>query len=256
MANTDRAWETWGEHDPYFAVVSLPQFRRERLDDNRPAFFESGFDYIAGRLATVERLYGPQSRQAALDFGCGVGRLLIPLARRFEAVTGVDVADAMLRECRTNLEAAGIANVTLAKSDDRLSGLSGQFDFVHSYLVLQHIPVARGMALIDRLLALTSEDGVASIHLTLDRGDSPWQAGLYWARRHLPGFQGAVNLARGRRFAEPLIQMNQYGLSAVLRLILGNGFGPVTVELEYHGRILSAHLIARKQRLGGQPSRD
>jgi 2-polyprenyl-3-methyl-5-hydroxy-6-metoxy-1,4-benzoquinol methylase len=31
-----------------------------------------------------------------LDFGCGVGRVTLPLARRVDAVVAIDIADSML----------------------------------------------------------------------------------------------------------------------------------------------------------------
>ena len=101
-----------------------------------------------------------------LDFGCGVGRLVLPLSRLCEEVVGVDVAEAMLSEAAANCRQAGATNVRLIRGDDRLSGVTGPFDFIHSFIVFQHVPVQRGLVLLERLLDLLAPDGVGALHFT------------------------------------------------------------------------------------------
>ena len=43
-----------------------------------------------------------------------------------------------------NAERLDVANAEFALADDRLSKAPGEFDFVTSYIVLQHVPVRRG----------------------------------------------------------------------------------------------------------------
>jgi hypothetical protein len=248
MPNTDAAWERWGEADPYYGVLASPQFRRPQLSDHLSEFFASGEEYVAERLAKAERLYGFSRRRTAFEFGSGVGRLLIPLARKFQVAIGVDVSEAMIRECRSNLARNNLTNVTLLKSDDHLSAVSESFDFVISYIVLQHIQVRRGETLINRLLELTAIGGVVSLQIAVDRGDTALQAAVYWARRRIPALHGVVNKLRGQRFSDPLMEMNEYRLSRILRLLQNHGFDEVSVDLEQHGRVLSACLMARKSR--------
>jgi hypothetical protein len=41
--NTDSAWRRWGEIDPYFGVVSFPQFHRSELNEKSlKQFFLTG----------------------------------------------------------------------------------------------------------------------------------------------------------------------------------------------------------------------
>ncbi len=79
----------------------------------------------------------------ALDFGCGVGRLVIPLSKIAESVTGVDVSESMLNEAISNCDNQNVNNANFIKADDNLSMLSGKYDFIHSYIVFQHIPTKR-----------------------------------------------------------------------------------------------------------------
>ncbi len=246
MTSTDTAWRRWGETDPYFGVLSLPEFRTENLDKNLPAFFKSGHDYVSARLSKVVKLYGNIDTRRALDFGCGVGRLVIPLAEAFQEVVGLDISPAMLAEARANANRAGRSNVTLEQSDETLSAVNGPFDFVHSYIVLQHIPTKRGEQYISRLLGLVAPGGVASIQITIDRGDGPIGALRYWAQRYLPGIQIATNAIKGRKLLEPLVEMNEYSLPRVLTLFEAQGFGEASVDVERQGRVLSVNLMAQR----------
>ncbi|MDO9156079.1 MAG: class I SAM-dependent methyltransferase, partial [Sediminibacterium sp.] len=101
----------------------------------------------------------------ALDFGCGTGRLLLPLAKICKKVVGVDISEGMLEEAKTNL--ASFSNVQLYKSDDQLSKIKNeQFDLVNTYIVLQHIPKKRVLVIFNQLVELVSKNGVGVIHLT------------------------------------------------------------------------------------------
>jgi len=71
--------------------------------DDYLAFFESGRGHVEAVLASCKRYFGEgfQPRRL-LDFGCGVGRVLLPFAELCEAVVGVDISESMLAEARRN----------------------------------------------------------------------------------------------------------------------------------------------------------
>jgi ubiquinone/menaquinone biosynthesis C-methylase UbiE len=79
-------------------------------------------------------------RTAALDFGCGVGRLTAALADHFGTVTGLDIAEPMLARARDLL--ADSRRCTFVRNDrpDLRLFPDGSFDLVYSSLVLQHMP--------------------------------------------------------------------------------------------------------------------
>ncbi|HEU4699994.1 MAG TPA: class I SAM-dependent methyltransferase [Gemmatimonadales bacterium] len=243
---SDQAWERIGRADPYFGVLSSPQFHQERFDDAaREAFFASGSAHIADVLQTVrlhlDRSFKPRR---ALDFGCGVGRLLMPLCRECDEVVGLDVSPSMLEMARRNLEASGCHNVRLVQSDDGLAEVEGTFDLIHSYIVFQHIPVARGEALTDALLRRLSPGGVAVLHYPYDRTASKTRKAVNWARRTIPGANALVNVVQGRNPSSPLYQMNTYDLHRLYRLLEKHELRGVFTRLlrngEYHGVVLHA----------------
>jgi cyclopropane fatty-acyl-phospholipid synthase-like methyltransferase len=107
--------------------------------------------------------------RTVLDFGCGVGRLLVPFAMVAEDVVGLDVSVSMLREARKNCNKRGLRNVHLKPSDDELSTLAGTFDLIHSCIVFQHIPMERGRAILSKLLRHVHPGGMGAIQLTYSK---------------------------------------------------------------------------------------
>jgi cyclopropane fatty-acyl-phospholipid synthase-like methyltransferase len=74
-----------------------------------------------------------------LEIGCGVGRLVKPLARRVARVVGVDLSEEMVRRAREYC--AGLPKVELHRTDGSLDFLAGgSFDLVFSHIVFQHVP--------------------------------------------------------------------------------------------------------------------
>lgn len=68
-----------------------------------------------------------------LELGCGTGRILIPIARAGVSITGLDVSDSMLEQCRTKLlnEPRDVqARVTLVQGDMTTFDLRKQFALV------------------------------------------------------------------------------------------------------------------------------
>jgi SAM-dependent methyltransferase len=236
---TDKNWEFYGRTDPYYGVLTVQEYSRENLDiDALNKFFELGQQHIERVFGIVRANFSPSFRpKRALDFGCGVGRLVIPLAATCETVVGVDVSTSMLNEAQANCAQRGIANVDFVQSDDDLSRLTGQFDFIHSYIVFQHIPCARGERILQRLLNLLEEDGVGALHFTyLRRFHTNDVAGRFidWARRSVGVFNGIVNLIRKRPFFYPRMEMNEYDLGRLLNVLQANGCHNLIVRYSKH----------------------
>lgn len=237
-------WEKWGKSDPYFGVIAQPHLRSDRLDDSgRAGFFEAGAMEVAETLAELRSVAGVASGSGrALDFGCGVGRLTIPLARHFREVVGVDVSAAMLREARANCERAGIANARFCLSTPTLDDVEGEFDFVHSFIVFQHIPPRIGYAMVETLLDRLRPGGCGMLHFTYGRRGSALRSWAHRVRRSSRLVHRAMNLAQGRPAAAPLMAMFEYDLGRLFGMLEARGFDRVGVRLTNHGGWLGAML--------------
>jgi SAM-dependent methyltransferase len=243
---SDDDWERFGHRCPYFGVYSDDRYREGRIEGkDLEDFFRSGEEWVSTVFETVERHFlRPFRPEASLDFGCGVGRIVIPLSARSGEVYGVDVSRSMLEEARKNLLARSIGNVRLVESDDGLMRLEGRkFDFVHSVIVFQHIPVQRGMRIFEKLLDHLKPGGVGVVHFTYHRQASLWRKAGNRLRAKVPFVHGLLNLVSGRSIGEPMAQMNLYSLQRLFGILSGNGVdgfhARMTDHSGYHGIVLS-----------------
>src|SRR3569623_3209784 len=86
--DTDADWRALGKDQPYWGVLSHPQYRTENLTpDTIEEFYASGPWHIAQVAESLRRLTGRGPSGRALDFGCGVGRLSEAMTAPADAVT-------------------------------------------------------------------------------------------------------------------------------------------------------------------------
>jgi SAM-dependent methyltransferase len=284
--STDQEWVRWGQQDPYFAVITNEKFRSAALTDvARKEFFESGQRHARYVLDSCRRFVDPAFKpKRVLDFGCGVGRVVLPFAQAAESVVGVDVSPAMLDEARRNCHEGGLKNVELVLSDDTLSAVNGEFDLVHSSIVLQHIDVVRGRKFFARLVSLLSEGGIGAIQVTYAKAYHPDSFGQPPRLAAPPAVQQASarlqqvsilgnakaalrGLVRGKRGApspaaqpteaaypapvtsprgDPEMQMNPYNLTELAFILQTSGVTQFHACFTDHGGELGVFLFFRK----------
>ena len=179
----DRDWDALAETEPLFAVLTDELYLTSRLTpENEAGFWRSGETYVESIADLFQAHFGCALEPArALDFGCGVGRLLVPIARRSQAAVGVDIASAMRSLAQSACERAGLSNVSLAAS----LPANESFDFVNALLVFQHIPVRQGLGLLDDILgALRAGDVQRVGALTTKNFNEPIQTIIPWASNY------------------------------------------------------------------------
>ncbi len=91
-------WDDLASLDPYWSVLTEPGKRFGGWD--RDEFLRSGQTEIEGLMVAARELGLPQAHEAALDFGCGLGRLTRALARHFGQAWGVDISARMVEQAR------------------------------------------------------------------------------------------------------------------------------------------------------------
>jgi len=241
--STDKDWEKFGRDDPYFGVLTDEKYLSSNLNEaSRDEFFRSGEAYIEYILTVIRERVDPGYAVArALDFGCGVGRLVIPLASRAREVTGVDVSEAMLAEARKNCDARSLGNVALVTSDDGLSRVPGTYNLIHSFIVFQHIPVARGERIFSRMVDLLEDGGVGVMHFTYAK-DYEVKGLVPWIKNYIPLASNVINWIKGRGFFYYGMQMNAYDMNPLLLILQKAGvvefFTEFTHSIDEFGVIL------------------
>lgn len=257
--STDDAWRAWGEREPYFGVITNPKFRRKQLtDEARDEFFASGEWHVNHVFDVCRQLTGGSfAPRHALDFGCGVGRVALPLADRVERVVGLDIAPAMLLEAQRNAKARGCSNVDWRVSDDTLASVSEQFDLVHTCITLQHVEPERGTRLFRRLLECIADGGVGAIQVTYAKsqyaetyGRPPPPPALAAAaptpRTVTGGFRSLLSRAEPvpePAQADPEMQMNSYDLNPLFYLMQRAGVTQFNTRFTDHGGELGVFLF-------------
>jgi SAM-dependent methyltransferase len=230
-------WEKLGSIDPYFAVLNHDDYKGTSLsDDARAQFFESGEAFIAAVMADVRaHLDSNFASSRGLDFGCGVGRLTIPLARLCREIVGVDISASMLAEARANASRLGISNMTLRQSVLDASEPNERFDFVHSHIVFQHIAPKRGEAILRTMLEHLEPGGVGVLHFTYHRRATAARRVVHWARKTLPLANSLVNLMQRRPVTYPLMPMNEYDMNRILLMLQEAGSERSFLRFTDHG---------------------
>src|ERR1035441_243328 len=110
-----------------------------RREQEEAEFFATAAPVIKGLEMDLARFAG---RDAALEIGCGPGRLMRPLSRHFKEIHGVDVSDAMIELARERLRDTPNAFPHHSSGSDLKLFPDEKFDYVYSYAVFQHIPSA------------------------------------------------------------------------------------------------------------------
>src|ERR1700690_2471344 len=87
-------WNRRAAEDANYYVA----FGRRRQSEEE--FFSTAAGTVQQLLPELRRFTG---RDAALEIGCGPGRLMRPLSRYFKEIHGVDVSDDMIRLARERL---------------------------------------------------------------------------------------------------------------------------------------------------------
>lgn len=238
---TDSAWEEWGRRDPYFGVITDPRYRRTSMaPSDLQEFFDGGQGHADYVLHIIRRHIDPTfAPKAILDFGCGVGRLLIPFASLAQDVVGLDVSPAMLLEARRNCDQRGLHSVRLVASDDELTALTGTFDLIHSYIVFQHIPIQRGREIFGRLLRHLRPFGVGAMQLTFSKARFADNFGA-------PPFDPVISANKLRTNppgADPEMQMNPYNLNEIFFLMQTFKVQSFHVDFTDHGGELGVFLF-------------
>jgi trans-aconitate methyltransferase len=246
MVDSDKHWARLGRTDPYLSTVkTLDPYKLDpTLGRDIDAYFESGERYLSDLFEAIRLHIAPDFKpRLAVDFGCSVGRVAIPLARRCQSVIGLDVSTDALAEAQRNATRRGTTNARWLPSDDDLSRVTDPVDLFHSYNVLQHMPVARGLYVVRQALARLAPGGVMAVHVPYNDRASQLRRAINWTQANVPGIHWLANLARHRPLRYPHMLMNPYSLTDLLSLMRDRGCGDAYCKFIDQGRYPGAILI-------------
>jgi SAM-dependent methyltransferase len=136
-----RAWESLGNERLFHSVLTEDRYLPLQFDDSAAEFWQSGqveardlAAYLAGLgLAQLED-------SVVLEFGCGVGRVAIPLATIARKVVAFDISDRHLEFASKRAASLGCDNLRFVAIGDGVPADFEPCDVFYSRLVLQHNP--------------------------------------------------------------------------------------------------------------------
>ena len=238
-------WEKFGEKDPYYWVTTDAKYKDAKFKKNiQKKFFDNADQYLESVFKVIRRHLDSTFRpECALDFGCGVGRVTIPLARQCRYVLGVDIAESMIKEAKKNQEQYLLNNVEFSTRTNDLLPYKESFDFIHSIYVFQHIRTKHGVPTFIQLVNALKENGIGMVHfITLQSNKSIKKRIISWLCTHFQMVNGINNIRKGKSFFTPIYEMNNYPLDKLFEILRKKGCSHLyirhTKEGPYHGVML------------------
>ncbi len=130
-------WDSLAARDAFWAILTDGCKAGGKWDVAEfMATGDTEVETVMDHLARIDCI--PDVDGAALDFGCGVGRLTQPLAQYFASCVGVDISEQMIQKAESLNRYAHCRYMTI--SDTRLPFADASFLFIYSNIVLQHMP--------------------------------------------------------------------------------------------------------------------
>jgi SAM-dependent methyltransferase len=123
--------------------------------------------------------FGDPASKTCVEFGCGLGRVTIPLSRGFGTVHGYDISARHLALARQRGEAVGCGNIRLHYCGDGKLAPLADCDFFYSRLVFQHNPPPVMRELVRLALASLRPSGIAIFELPVYLSGYRFSIGTY-----------------------------------------------------------------------------
>jgi SAM-dependent methyltransferase len=161
-AHVQATWTRLGNEAPHWSVLSGDQFRPDKISQTEGMFYNSGIQDLNWTIGILAR-HGivPSKLPVCFEFGCGLGRVTLPLATTFKKVIACDISTSHLDVAIRRAKTGKIQNVSFVHADTNDFGMMESFDLWFSRIVLQHNPPPIMHAILKRAFSLLNKNGVA-----------------------------------------------------------------------------------------------
>ncbi len=180
LEHVKAVFEKYGKDDPMYAVLTDHARRGGRWDADE--FFAHGRREIEGVIAWLDERALVAQRDAALDFGCGVGRLTQALAGHFAHVTGVDISSTMVASADAHNAHGDRVKYVVNDVPDLAQFPAQSFDFVYSNITLQHVPPEPALLYIGEFVRIVRDGGLALFQVRIGKRRRVGSLSAWWYR--------------------------------------------------------------------------
>ena len=169
--HVERVWHELGDAEPYWSVITRPEFKSDAIATNVEEFRESGLADANRFRAFASRANIDLSKfECCLELGCGVGRVTRWLIEAFSRVIAVDISLSHLAILEKELPVPSITQVHLTDPNSIRS--LPEFDAFFSLIVLQHNPPPVMALLLKNILIKLRTGGIGYFQLpSYKKGD-------------------------------------------------------------------------------------
>lgn len=160
-----KKWDKFAEIDPLWSILSWNDKRNNQWESDD--FFHTGKIEINELIKEIKSLDLKLNYIKAVDFGCGVGRLTLPLAKYFNTVFGVDVSSKMIN-LANRYKNTNKSHYILNQENNLKIFNDNSIDFVYSNITLQHMKPKYTKKYIKEFIRITKPDGLIVFQLASD----------------------------------------------------------------------------------------
>lgn len=232
MRNTNSDWEKLAAENPYWAVLTEDEFKGPATKETLASFFQRGERDVDGIINMVSGVFPEFSPpfDTVIDIGCGVGRLLLPMARKAQKAYGIDISQTMRQLANKYATKAGLSNVECVATAEELISREVKADWVSSFIVFQHIEPRNGYFIINDVLQCVKPGGFVSLHIPLFKTNDQCKyfndRVMYFRNDYY--YNETVFVDRDT-YTHPDIQMYDYNANTILALFHKNEMTRVTI---------------------------
>lgn len=155
-------WQHLGGEKAHFSVLTDDSFLPQNLHGSIDAFWASGESETAQAILALSQFgAAPLEQKVCVEYGCGVGRVTVNLAKSFEFVHAYDISRNHLDYARARARELGAGNIAFHECAHDFRVALEPCDFFYSIIVLQHNPPPVILELIRIALNALKPGGIA-----------------------------------------------------------------------------------------------
>jgi SAM-dependent methyltransferase len=162
LAKIRAAWTHLGTLKPHFSVLTEARYLPENIAHSAEEFWASG-EVESENVKDVCQRFGLSALAAGtcVEFGCGVGRVTMGLARLFGSVHGYDISATHLEHAVNRARTTQTKNIIFHLCADNVLENLAACDLFYSAIVFQHNPPVVIGRLIRNALKSLKNNGLA-----------------------------------------------------------------------------------------------
>ena len=155
-------WEHLGGEKAHFSVLTDDSFLPQNLHGSIDAFWASGESETSQAVRALSQFGVSQLEQkVCVEYGCGVGRVTVNLAKSFKFVHAYDISRNHLDYARARASELGAGNIAFHECAHDFRVALEPCDFFYSIIVLQHNPPPVILELVRIALRALKPGGIA-----------------------------------------------------------------------------------------------